>query len=104
MRRLRHRPHPKLSKMLREMLPRITLADFKAIEEIAERGHLRHLPPGIIAWQAITTHVRHNHTEYDQLLEEGYDSDSARHFVLETMNEKLAKWGCLRRIEENETD
>jgi hypothetical protein len=104
MRRLRHKTSPKLTKLLREMLPQITLSDFQAIEEIAKRGHLRHLPPGIIAWQAITTHVRHNHTEYDQLLEEGYDSDSARHFVLDVMNEKLAEWGCLRRIEENETD
>lgn len=84
------------------MLPNITLADFNAIEAIAERGHLRHLPPGIIAWQAITTHVRHNHTEYDQLLKEGYDGDSARHFVLDVMNEKLAEWGCLRRVEEDE--
>lgn len=102
MRRLHHKSRPNLKKMLREMLPKITMADFAAIEEIAQRGHLRHLPPGIIAWQAITTHVRHNHTEYDQLLEEGYDSDSARHFVLDAMNNKLAEWGCLRQIEEAE--
>ena len=84
------------------MLPKVTLDDFQQIETIAQRGHLRHLPPTIVAWQAITTHIRHNHTEYDKLLAEGYDAESARHFVLEAMNEKLDEWGCLRRIDEED--
>ena len=102
MRRNHNTANPKLTKLLREMLPKVTMADFQAIEEIARRGHLRHLPPGIIAWQAITTHARHNHTDYDQLLAEGYDAESARHFVLDAINDKLAEWGCLRRIEDEE--
>ena len=74
------------------------LADFMEIESLALVGHLRHLPPSIAVWQAISTRIRHAHTDYDKLLEEGYDQDSARHFVLDTMNEKLAEWGCNEQI------
>jgi len=100
----RQRSTRKLLEILREMLPQISLHDFQRIEEIASRGHLRHLPDSIVAWQATTTHIRHNHTDYDALLAEGYDAESARHFVLERMNEKLEEWGCLRRISDEETD
>lgn len=88
-----------LKKALRALVPKASLADFQAIEAIASSGHLRHLPPTIIAWQAVTTHIRHNHTEYDALLSEGYDRESARHFVVDEMNGVLERWGSLRRIE-----
>lgn len=74
------------------------MSDFQAIEEIANAGHLRHLPPSISAWQAITTHIRHAHTDYDSLLGDGYDTESARHFVLAEMNEILTQWGCQKQI------
>ncbi len=99
-----HKTNPKIGKLLRQMLPAVTLSDFQAIEEIAQRGHLRHLPEGIIAWQAITAHVRHAHTDYDELLAEGYDVESARHFVLDAINSKLEEWGCTRRIEEGDSE
>jgi len=87
-----------IKKRLREMVPNSTMEDFLAIEEIANSGHLRHLPPSIRAWQALTTHIRHNHTNYDELLDDGYDKDSARHFVLEDINETLELWGCEQRV------
>jgi len=85
---------------LREMLPRVTLSDFEAICEICSRGHLRHLPPSIRAWQATTTHIRHNHTEYDTLLADGYDQEAARHFVIPEINEKLEEWGSSKTIDD----
>lgn len=91
-----------VKKHLREMLPLIPMEGFLAIEEIADAGHLRHLPPSIRAWQAITTHARHIHTDYDALLMEGYDKESARHFVLDDINEKLSKWGCVRKLDNTE--
>ena len=78
------------------------MEDFLAMEESAIAGHLRHLPPSISAWQAVTTRARHAHTEYDQLLDDGYDKDSARHFVLDDINNKLAEWGCAERISEQD--
>ncbi|MCR6632880.1 MAG: DUF2293 domain-containing protein [Magnetospirillum sp.] len=42
--------------------------------------------------------MRHTYTEYGDLLAEGYDRDSARHFVLDDINRVLAEWGCRRRV------
>ncbi len=91
-----------IKRHLRELVPIVSMEDFLAIEEIANAGHLRHLPPSIAAWQAITTRVRHTHTDYDNLLAEGYDAESARHFVLDDMNEILLEWGCQRQISDQD--
>ena len=99
---MKSRAKNKIKNALRALLPSITLAEFELIEEIANRGHLRHLPPSISAWQATTTHIRHNHTDYDQLLTDGYDTESARHFVKNAINDKLEKWGSTKRLSEDE--
>lgn len=91
--RLRH-----VRKTLKLMIPKASLSDFEKIMEIAARSHLRHLPTPILAWRSVTTHIRHNYTEYDALLEEGYDIESAKHFVLDTMNETLGNWGATKTI------
>ena len=49
-------------------------------------------------------YARHRFTEYDRLLDEGYDVDSARFFVLEDMNDRLAEWGSPRRISGEEDE
>lgn len=87
-----------MRKALRALLPRVPLGDAEAILAGALAGHLRHLPPSISLWQATTSHVRHVHTEYDALLAEGYDRDSARHFVLDAMGNMLRDWGCNRTV------
>ena len=91
-----------IKRRLREMIPSANMEDFIAIEEIANSGHLRHLPPSIRVWQATTTHARHAHTEYDALLDEGYDQESARHFVLDDINAILQSWGCTKRLTDEE--
>ena len=92
-----------IRKRLRELVPAASMEDFLAMEEIAAAGHLRHLPASIAVWQAATTRARHAHTDYDQLLEDGYDQESARHFVLDEINAQLETWGCSKRISEEET-
>lgn len=87
-----------MRKALGELLPRVPMLDGEAILDVALAGHLRHLPPSIALWQAVTARVRHAHTDYEQLLEEGYDRDAARFFVIQAMNDTLALWGCARRI------
>lgn len=91
-----------VAKLLRALCPRMPLADFTPVAEAASARRLKHLPPSIALWQALGAHVRHELTEYDDLLDEGYDRDAARHFVLEDMNEVLASWGCPRRIGEED--
>ncbi|WP_420336328.1 DUF2293 domain-containing protein [Roseibium sp.] len=87
-----------MRKALRTLAPRIPMRDAEAILAIALAGHLRHLPPSIALWQATTSHIRHELTEYDTLLEEGYDRDAARYFVVQTMNDILSGWGCTRQV------
>jgi len=50
------------------------------------------------AWLSLVAYVRHTYTDYDDLLAEDYDIDSARHFCLGQINEVLAAWGCRRQI------
>ena len=93
-----------MSKALNALVPHAPLSEVIAIKDIARKRHLRHLPANISAWLAVTTHVRHNHTDYDELLNEGYDSDSARHFVLDAMNDVLRIWGSTRLIDADEDE
>ena len=54
--------------------------------------------PETAAWLSLVAYVRHTFTDYDELLAEGYDSDSARHFVAARMDEILQAWGSRRRL------
>ena len=94
----RTRRQKDIARHLRALAPMMPMADFNAVIAGAIAGHLRHLPPSIAAWQALTSHVRHAHTDYDALLAEGYDRDSARFFVVDAMNGQLARWGSARRV------
>ncbi|NRG17786.1 DUF2293 domain-containing protein [Rhizobiales bacterium] len=91
-------------RVLGRLVPRVPYLDAQAILEMAQSRHLRHLPPSIAIWQATTARVRHAHTEYDALLEEGYDRDAARFFVIDHMNFVLTEWGCGRHIDPDDTD
>ncbi len=88
-----------IAKQLRSLCPMMPLADFGPVVEAANAKHMKYLPPSIALWQALGARVRHEHTEYEALLDEGYDRDAARFFVVNAMNEILADWGCSRRIE-----
>ena len=87
-----------IARRLRMICPLMPLADFNFVLDTALAGHLRHLPPSIALQQALTSRIRHAHSEYDALLAEGYDRDSARHFVLDEMNAVLARWGSHLRL------
>ncbi|WP_245566222.1 DUF2293 domain-containing protein [Stappia stellulata] len=87
-----------MRKQLRLLAPRIPFADSEPVIETALAGHLRHLPPSIALWQALSAHVRHEHTDYDALLDDGYDRDAARFFVIDDMNAVLEGWGSARRL------
>lgn len=91
-----------MRKTLRALTPRIPFSGAEAVLAAALAGHLRHLPPSIALWQALTAHVRHACTDYDRLLEDGYDRDAARFFVLDDMNDMLAEWGCTRQVSAEE--
>lgn len=87
------------------MAPRLPRFETEAVVDRAlSSAGLRHAAPGTAAWLALVAYARHARTEYDALLADGYDRDSARHFVLEDLNDALAAWGVRRRIEAGETE
>ena len=64
---------------------------------IDSRG-LKASAPETAAWLSLVAYVRHALTEYDDLLTQGYDQDSARYFVAAEMEAVLAEWGVKRRL------
>jgi hypothetical protein len=64
---------------------------------IGSRG-LSIASPETAAWLSLVAYVRHTFTDYDDLLAEGYDPDSARHFVAARMDTILQAWGVHRRL------
>jgi hypothetical protein len=71
-----------------------------ALDHALSSAGLRGAVPETAGWLALVAYARHVFTEYDDLLAEGYDRDSARHFVLDDLNAVLAEWGCRRRVSE----
>lgn len=67
-----------IAKALTALLPLAPYADMERIRTDAGAVHMKTLPPGIAVWLATIAHVRHQHTDYEKLLAEGYDRNSAR--------------------------
>jgi hypothetical protein len=88
---------------LRHLAPRIPRHEFEAvIDHALDSPGLRTAAPEAAVWLSLVAYVRHVFTEYDALLEEGYDPDSARHFVLDDINTTLDVWGTRRRVGEGD--
>jgi hypothetical protein len=84
---------------LRRLAPKIPPHEFEAVTDHAmdSRG-LKTSAPETAAWLSLVAYTRHAFTEYDDLLGQGYDQDSARFFVVGEMEEVLAQWGVTRRL------
>ncbi len=93
-----------IGKALTLLLPQAPFSDTEPVREMALQRKFRDLPPSIAVWLATVTHVRHVHTDYDQLLDEGYDRDSARHFVVERINEVLTGWRATRLLDADDDE
>ena len=93
-----------LGKALTALLPMAPYADIEAIRAEAGAKHMKTLPPTIAVWLATVAHVRHQHTDYEKLLSEGYDRDSARFFVVDQINEVLTAWRATRLLDPEEDE
>ena len=84
---------------LRALAPRIPAHEFGAVVDHAvdSRG-LSTASPESAAWLSLVAYVRHVFTDYDQLLQEDYDQESARHFVAADIAEVLQSWGVRRPL------
>ena len=85
------------------MAPRMPVHEFGAvIDHAMDSPGLASATPESAAWLSLVAYTRHVFTEYDELLGQGYDQDSARHFVAEAIDEVLGQWGVRRRVTSNE--
>ncbi len=87
-----------LRKALLALLPYAPYEDFTSMLEAAKVPNFRALPPTAAAWLAAIAYVRHRHSDYDELLGEGYERDAARFFVIRQINAKLTEWRATRLL------
>jgi len=84
---------------LRRLAPRIPSHEFAAVVDHAvDSPGLNVALPETAAWLSLVAYVRHMFTDYDELLREGYDQDSARFFVGGEITAILDSWGVRRRL------
>lgn len=84
---------------LRRLAPDIPSHEFGAVTDHAlDSAGLRAASPENAAWLSLVAYVRHTFTDYDELLEQGYDRDSARFFVADEIREVLTGWGAKRTL------
>ena len=84
---------------LRHLAPRLPEHEFSAVVDHAiDSPGLSVASPENAAWLSLVAYARHTLTDYDALLAEGYDRDSARFFVAGEMEELLASWGVRRQL------
>lgn len=88
-----------LETALRRLAPNIPPHEFSAVVDHAlDSAGLKTAAPATAAWLALVAYARHVFTDYDALLAQGYDRDSARHFVADEMTEVLKRWGMRRKL------
>lgn len=84
---------------LRRLAPNIPPHEFGAVTDHAlDSDGLASVAPEEAAWLSLVAYVRHVFTDYDDLLAQGYDRDSARHFVAAEMEAVLRGWGVRRPL------
>jgi hypothetical protein len=84
---------------LRQLAPKIPPHEFGAVTDHAlDSEGLASAEPAEAAWLSLVAYVRHVFTDYGELLTQGYDRDSARHFVAAEMKAVLRGWGVRRPL------
>ena len=84
---------------LRRLAPKIPPHEFSAvIDHALDSTGLRTASPESAAWLSLVAYLRHAFTDYEELLAQGYDRDSARFFVAAEMRSMLEQWGVRRKL------
>ena len=88
-----------LEAALRRLAPKIPPHEFgTVIDHALDSVGLKTAVPETAAWLSLVAYVRHTFTDYDALLAQGYDRESARHFVADEMTKVLERWGVRRPL------
>jgi hypothetical protein len=54
------------------------------------------------AWLSLVAYARHVFTDYDELLSNGYDRESARFFVRDDLAGMLQEWGVRKPLSDDD--
>jgi hypothetical protein len=88
-----------IARALRVLAPRIPAHEFEAVLDHALNSPgLKNASPETAAWLSLVAYARHVFTDYDELLQENYDPESARFFVAAELAEILREWGVRRPL------
>ncbi len=88
---------------LRRLAPSIPPHEFGAVVDHAlDSKGLRNAAPETAVWLSLVAYVRHVFTDYDDLLAQGYDRESARHFVMEEIAARLSEWRVRRTLSQED--
>jgi len=87
-----------IERTIAALLPAAPFADAQAILQIALSSKFSKLPSTIGVWLATVSYIRHSYTQYDEMLDDGYDRESARFFVLNEINDILTAWHAKRLL------
>ena len=92
-----------LEAALSRLAPKIPPHEFGAvIDHALDSAGLHAAAPDNAVWLSLAAYVRHTFTDYDALLAQGYDRDSARHFVMDDMAARLSEWGVRRTLDDDD--
>ena len=84
---------------LRILAPRMPSHEFGAVVDHAlDSQGLHTASPEAAAWLSLVAYVRHVFTDYDELLKQDYDRESARFFVASEIETILTEWGVRRPL------
>ena len=89
----------RIARSVTATIPLAPFLDAEAIREAARSRHMKSLSPEAAVWLAAVARIRHEYTDYDDLMDDGYDQDAARFFVLDDINAVLDRWGARRRLD-----
>ncbi|MEL6435925.1 MAG: DUF2293 domain-containing protein [Pseudomonadota bacterium] len=81
-----------VNETLTALAPMMPMEDGQKVRAMANRQRLRSLQAQTAVWLSLVAYIRHVHTDYDEMLDDGYDRDSARHFVLDDINDVIQHW------------
>jgi hypothetical protein len=88
---------------LRHLAPRLPAHEFGAVADHAvDSPGLWTAAPEAAAWLSLVAYARHVLTDYDELMKQGYDRDSARFFVAGELQAILESWGVRRRLDDSD--
>ena len=94
----------RIAKALTALIPKAPFIDAEQIRARARAPHLRDRAPETALWLTTIAYIRHEYSDYDRMMDEGYGTEAARHFAIDDINRILEEWGSTRHLSAQDED